>query len=147
MPRELNQSDLDHVNKQLRYYLTDKDSKQYAKLIEAALDDNFPIEAKYNLYCLLMNHGTEKLCVENLTAKLHSLYCSDENIAKYVHEAVTYNPKLGYVSISSKSRQDMNNDYSLDICVPCSYENYERVIKRTEEVLTMILMEAKTVCP
>jgi uncharacterized linocin/CFP29 family protein len=127
--------------------LANEDYKSYAKLIKAALDDNFPIDAKFNLYCLLMNHGTEKLCVENLTTQLRNLYCSDENIEKYVHEAVFYNPKLGYVSISSKSRRDINHDYSADISIRCSEENADRTLKRVKEVLTMMLLESKTVCP
>jgi hypothetical protein len=136
------------INKTLSSYLENDEYNQYSKLINMVIADDTNPGAKYNLYALFMNHGTEKIVVENLTKKLHEFYCSDANITEYVKNAVCYNPKLGYISISAKSRRDMNDDYTLDICIPCkSFEDSERIIKRVEEVLTMMLMEAKTVSP
>ena len=141
------QWNISFVNERLASYLELDDYRDYSSLINYVIQGNDP-KAKWNLFTLLMNNGTEKIIVENLTKQLRTLYCSDENIAAYVKDAIFYNPKLGYVSISSKSRMDMNNDYTLDICIPCkSFEDSERLIKRIEEVLTMMLMEAKTICP
>lgn len=140
-------ADVEFINKSLRSYLELKEFENYSKLIQEVLKDNIAIEAKYNLYCLLMNHMTERLCVENLSRQLRQLYCSDKNVEAYVNEAVDYNPKMGYVSIDSKSRRDMSHDYSLYIRIPCSNDNADDTVKRAKEVLTMILMEAKTVCP
>ena len=140
-------SDIEFINNTLKKYLEHKDFKEYDSLIEAILKDDVPISAKYNLWSLIMNHGTEKLCVENLSNQLFNFYSSDKNIEAYLNKIVNFNPKLGSISIESKSRQDMKLDYSLSIDLPVKIDNAAHIMKRVKEVLTMILIESRTVSP
>lgn len=143
------------ANERLAYYLTNENMEQYSKLIEYVMKDEAPIAVKYNLMCLLMNHGTQNLTIANLADRLRNLYCSDESIQKYLDETVVFNPKLGYVSISAKSGRDMEDDCSKDIHLKVPYdadvdkyfENARRLIANAREVLTMMFLETKTVAP
>lgn len=147
--------DKDHfIVKRLEEYLHDIKYQSYKQLIEFVKDGD-DIKAKYNLMTLLMEYGTEQLCVRNLQERLKNVYCSDENIEVYINKIVSFNPKLGYVSIEASHGRDMENDYSLDIHLPVKsdadidkyFENARLVEERAKEVLRMILMESKTVCP
>jgi hypothetical protein len=133
------------VNNALKHYLEDKEFSQYKTLINMVINDDSQPGAKYNLWTLMMNHGTNSIIGENLSKALKNVYCADKNIQEYVHNAVMYNPKLGYVSITSKSRRDMKLDYSLDIYIPCSSERADKIVETCKEVLTMMLVESKTV--
>ena len=149
---------LSWINESLGLYLKAEEHKNYSTLIKAVIDDDTSANAiviKYNLFCLLMNSGTEKICVENLSKQLRSIYCSDTNIVDYVNQAVDFNPKLGYVSICPKYRRDMGGDHSLYLTLKVEYNddnkiyiaNAEEIMKTAREVLTMMLLESKTVCP
>lgn len=132
------------INQSLSYYLTNNETKDYAGLTNFVIQSNDKA-SKWNLLTLFMNNKTQELTIENLTNRLKSIYLSDPNIATYVDRIVSYNPKLGHVSITSSSRQDMEDDCSLYIDIPCYSEDADRLIKKVKEVLTMILTESKTI--
>ena len=140
-------SDLDFVNGRLKGYLDSKEYRytQYKELIKAVIKDDSNIKAKYNLYCLLMNYGTNKIVVDNLSQRLEELYRSDENINTYLDDAIRYNPKLGYVSIEAHHQRDMKNNCSRYIHIPCRPEQADHIMETAKEVLTMMLMEVKTI--
>ena len=135
---------VDFINEKLSFYLKDKEHEWHHDLIEFIIKSD-SIDAKYNLWNLLMEYGTRKLCIQNLTERLCNFYAGDKDITAYVDQAVYYNPKLGYVGIEAKSRRDMKDDCSLSIDIRCSEENADQVINRIKEVLTMILIETQTI--
>jgi len=140
-------SDLDFVNGRLAYYLDSKEYRytQCKSLIEAVIKDDSNIKAKYDLYCILMNTGTDKLVIDNLTSRLESIYRSDININTYLDHAIRYNPKLGYVSIEAYHQRDIKNNCSRYIHIPCMPEQADHIMETAKEVLTMMLMEVKTI--
>jgi hypothetical protein len=138
---------IEFVNERLQYYL---DSKEYRytqcnSLIAAIIKDDSNIKAKYDLYCLLMNTGTDQLVINNLTSRLESIYRSDVNINAYLDHCVRYNPKMGEVTIEAYHRRDMKDDCSKYIRIVCKQENANHIIDTAKEVLTMMLMESKTI--
>lgn len=139
--------DAKFADEQLKWYLGQEEYKQYSSLINTILQDTVSVEAKYNLWCLLMNHGTEQLTVKNLSKQLREVYCSDKNIEAYVNKSVRYNPKLGYICIDSKHKLDMDGDGSAYISIPCKEEYANIAMERIKEVLTIILIETKTISP
>lgn len=144
---------IEFINNVLRKYLVSKEYKQYAALIEAVIKDDANTSAKYNLWTLIMNHGTEKLSMENMSTRLANLYCADKNINEYLDSIIFFNPKLNYVEISGKSGKDSKDEYSLYLTFPVQYdsdvkkhfENADKVINRIKEIMQMILLESRTI--
>lgn len=144
---------IEFVNNVLREYLANDKYKSYSKLIEATLQDNVSMGAKYNLWTLFMNFGTAKLTASQLSERLCEVYKSDKNIEEYINKIVSYNPKLNYISIQASSRMDMKDDHNLDIHVSVNsgssleeqFENADRITTKIKEVLTMILFESKSI--
>lgn len=134
-----------HVNEQLSKYLDDKEYEEFGQLIKTIIKDDVPRNAKYDLLCLLMDHRTQDMMINNLRDQLRNIYCSDKNIEAYLNEAVGYNPLLGYVYVNAKSQRDMENYNSLYIHLPVKHDNADKLIERTREVLTMMLVESKTI--
>lgn len=136
--------DPEYINERLSDHLKDQEIKRnYNKLINFVIASE-DIGAKYNLLCLLMNHGTNSLCIENFSKQIRSIYCSDKNIESYLNNIIQWNPKLGYVSFEASTRSNINGDSSLYITIPVNdVDEAEREMKRIKEVLTMILMESK----
>lgn len=135
-----------HVNEQLSRYLDSIEHEEYLELIKTIIKDDVSRAAKYDLLCLLMDHSTQDMMINNLRARLRNFYCSDKNIEAYLNEAVQYNPLLGYVSIEPKSRRDMENYSSLYISLPIKHDkDVDKLMEHAREVLTMILVESKTI--
>ena len=140
-------SSKEFINEALARYLENKTFKKYSKLIKKIMADDVDIDIKYNLWTMMLNHACEKSHAENVTKQLCEFYCADENISSYLNGAIRFNPKFNEITIEAKSRCDMKMDYSLYISIPCSSEDANKEMARIKEVLTMILMEAKTVAP
>jgi uncharacterized linocin/CFP29 family protein len=134
------------INDTLSKYLDNEEFSDYKALISLIIN-NDDIYAKYNLSALLMNQGTAKLVTKQLVNQLHNFYSSDKHIEEYVNSVVGYNPIFGEIYISSKSGRDIDHDFSLNISIPCSGDDLNREMKTIKEVLTMLLIQAKTVCP
>lgn len=135
-----------HVNEQLSNYLDDKEYEDFWELIKTIIKDGVSRAAKYDLLCLLMDHRTQDMMINNLRDRLRNFYCSDKNIEAYLNEAIQYNPLLGYVSIEPKSRRDMENYNSLYISLPIKHDkDVDMLMDRAREVLTMMLVESKTI--
>jgi len=141
------------VNKALLDYLEHDRHKEYKSLILSVVKNDDEPGAKYNLWTLLMNKDCAESEIKHASERIANLYCADTNIAKYLHECIMYNPKFNYVSVSTKSGRDMKNNYSLDLHLSVPYdsnvekqfENADKVVARCKEVLTIMLVESKTV--
>ncbi len=136
------------VNKSLLDYLENGRHKDYKTLIEAVVKDDSNPGAKWNLWTLLMNYDCAESEIKHASERIAHLYCADKNISKYLDECIMYNPKMRDLTISSKSRRDMKNDYSLSIYVDLRShddKDVDKAIATCKEVLTMMLVESKTV--
>jgi len=142
-----------HANKLLNTYLENQDYEESWALIRSVIQNDNDINAKYDLLCLLMNGNTMELIIDNLQRQLCHIYLSDKNIEAYLDKAVQFNPLLGYVSIEARSRRDMKNESSLCIGIPVTRksdidkqcEEAERIMTTVKEVLTMMLVESRTI--
>lgn len=134
-----------HVNERLSYYLDKEEYEDFWELIKTIIKDDAPRKAKYNLLCLLMDRSTQDMVIDNLRDRLRNVYCSDKNIAAYLNKRIGYNPKLGYVYIEAKSQRDMENYNSLYIHLPVKHDSADQLMERCREVLTMMLIESKTI--
>ncbi len=142
---------LSHLNNELSEYLKDDKYSDYHSLIKFVVNETSDMKVKSNLLCLLLNYRTEERVIKNLTEQLCTLYKSD-TLEKYLDQAVKFNPKLGYVYIESSSGKDMKNDHSLYISLPVKHDdnmeayfnNAKVIMDKVKEVLTMILLESKT---
>lgn len=143
---------LKFINDHLIRYLEKPEYKQYSKLINLILESD-SISAKYNLFTLLMNHDTDVLTINGLRDRLHNLYCADLNIEAYIDSIIEYNPKLNYISISSKSGFDINDNGSASINVRTphnadvnkQFADASEMVKSIKDVLRIILTESKTI--
>lgn len=143
-----------YINERLDYYLNNSNYDSYIHLIKSVKEGD-DLKAKYNLYLLLMSLQTERLHSENLEKRLSNIYCDDKNIEEYLNKIIDFNPKLGYVSIQASHGMDMKNDHSLYLTLKVEsnsdiniyFDNAHQIIKKAKEVLRIILMESKSVCP
>ncbi len=136
------------VNKSLTDYLEKDKYKEYKSLILSVVKNDDEPGAKWNLWTLLMNKDCAESEIKHASERIANIYCSDKNISKYLHECIMYNPKLRTLTISAKSGRDMRNDRSLDIYVHLRSNDdadVDKAIAECKEVLTMMLVESKTV--
>jgi hypothetical protein len=145
---------IEFINNILVKYLEHKYYKNYDALIEATIKSD-DLGAKYNLWTLFMNNSHAKREAEQLVNRLSSIYCDDKNIEKYLDSIIWFNPKLGYVEITAKSKQDSRNDGNLGIKIAVKHDadtdkyfaKADSIIETVKEVLRMILLESRTVSP
>lgn len=147
-------SDLEWFNERLTFQLNQEENQSYKHLIEAAIKSE-DIKIKCDLHVLLMHHSTQHIVEENLQKAITEFYCSDKDLDAYLDKIIFYNPKFGTISISAFHRMDMQHESTLEIEVPVrhhenidkQFEEVRRVEKKIKEVLTMILVESKTIVP
>lgn len=147
--------DIEFINSRLDYYLKNEEYKKYYYLIEETMKDNVSVKAKYNLYLLLMNLGTEKIITTNLTKRLREMYSDYIDIDLYINNCIHYNPMFNMIEITALHRRDMIDDgnHGIRIQIPINYHHHNGVhsdyvdncIINIKEVLKMILMEARSV--
>lgn len=139
-------ANIKYVNEQLKSYLDKKGFGDYSKLIDYVLKDETPIHAKYNLLCLLMNHGSGKIALENMVRQFRELHCLNPDINEFLKERVFYNPKFGTITIESRYSKN-----SISVSVPHhkdidkQFKAADEEMERLREVLTMIIIESRSV--
>ena len=147
--------DIEFINSRLDFYLKNKVYKNYYSLIEETMKDNVSVKAKYNLYLLLMNLGTEKIITDSLIKRLREMYSDYTDIDLYINNCIHYNPMFNMIEITASHKRDMSDDNNqgIRIQIPINYHHHNGVhsdyvnncILNIKEVLKMILMEARSI--
>lgn len=139
------------ANDRLKAYLEDSKYNNYHSLIYMVLNSDSK-SAKYNLITLLMELGTSQIEVENLQKRLENLYCQDKSLENYINDIVQFNPKLNSIDITTASRQDIKDDFSLYLQVDKAkysdnmdeyFADAKEKMKKIKDYLRIILTESK----
>jgi hypothetical protein len=140
-------ADIEYANERLQSYLDSEEYRcaQIKGLLAAVINDNDNVKAKYDLLCFLMDHETNLLIIKNLSERLKEIYLSDKDINSYLDHSVRYNPLFQEITIDAFHRRAIDDDSSKYITIKCKLEDRDSVMTTVKEVLTMMLIETKSI--
>ena len=120
------------ISARLDELLNDKKYSDKLDLILSIKNGN-NVKAKYQLFTLLSESHIDSITIENLRKKIKYIFCSDSSIEDYLNKIVYFNPILSYISISTSSGKDMDDEYTLDIKIPVPFDNNTDIYIKTAD--------------